>query len=660
MPVPTVTLTGPLASSTVSAQAVDPAVDADFTLSSATTLTIAAGATASTGTVTITAVDNAVDAPDKTVTVSGAASGGNAVEDRILTLVDDEETPSFSVAGTTVDEGEVATFVVSRSGAAGNAVSVMWATAGHTDGEHPASAADYIAVSVAQDLNFDAGEMRKTIRVQTIEDSLLEPDETFLVRLTGATGPALIAADRAQATGTIKDDDHSATTERIKRVNKAILSRVGSAMMRSQIDQLTDCLDHATSGEGAEGLSALRESLLNSAEALNRDEISLDEVLAGTRLAAKTPAGAGPTGFSGTTFCAGADWRRLSSIDDGLVALEGHLFGAHLGGNVALADNILAGLDVSRHESSIDWRDGTGAEAFGGDWRMHLNAVHPYLVWSMPNDLRLWAMPGYGSGGIRIVEETPLDQSADLTLRSFAFGGAFPLIDREEVSLHLVGDAWLGELAVEGNGSLIKEELSVTVQGVRVLAEGEWRSGLDDGSSLASSMRSGLQYDDGAGGMGLEVGLGLRWDNPTQGLSAAVSSRVLLARGDVEEWGMSADVQLAPAKGLGPSFSFLSSWGDTADKTEALWEHGLAAMPDNDDVAALSLDAEAGWGFHIAGSGVLTPFVGWTLSGRDARSLNIGGRLEIGELNLEIVGRRRESASGSSDHGLFLEVTVRW
>jgi hypothetical protein len=51
-----------------------PAVEADYTLSSNTTLRIAAGATSSTGTVTITAVNNSVDAPDKTLTVSASAS----------------------------------------------------------------------------------------------------------------------------------------------------------------------------------------------------------------------------------------------------------------------------------------------------------------------------------------------------------------------------------------------------------------------------------------------------------------------------------------------------------------------------------------------------------------------------------------------------------
>ena len=60
---------------TVAAAAVSPAVAGDFTLSATTTLTLAAGATTSTGLVTVTAVDNTVASADKQVTVSATAEG---------------------------------------------------------------------------------------------------------------------------------------------------------------------------------------------------------------------------------------------------------------------------------------------------------------------------------------------------------------------------------------------------------------------------------------------------------------------------------------------------------------------------------------------------------------------------------------------------------
>ena len=96
----TATLSGTVSAAltlTVAAQAVTPAVAGDFTLSAARTLTIAAGATSSTGTVTITAVDNDEDAADKQVTVSATVSGGSGVAApaaRTLTIVDDDAEPA--------------------------------------------------------------------------------------------------------------------------------------------------------------------------------------------------------------------------------------------------------------------------------------------------------------------------------------------------------------------------------------------------------------------------------------------------------------------------------------------------------------------------------------------------------------------------------------
>ena len=79
---------------TVSAEAVAPAAPGDFTLSANRTLAIAAGELTSTGSVTISAGDNTVDAPDKEVTVSGTVAGATDVtgpSDVTLTITDDDE-----------------------------------------------------------------------------------------------------------------------------------------------------------------------------------------------------------------------------------------------------------------------------------------------------------------------------------------------------------------------------------------------------------------------------------------------------------------------------------------------------------------------------------------------------------------------------------------
>ena len=100
---------------TVSAAAVAPAVSGDFTLSSTRTLTIAANATTSTGTVTITASDNNMDAPDKSVTVSGTATGEVANPSDVTLTIADDDIPAalvLSAARLDVDEGDSASYTV--------------------------------------------------------------------------------------------------------------------------------------------------------------------------------------------------------------------------------------------------------------------------------------------------------------------------------------------------------------------------------------------------------------------------------------------------------------------------------------------------------------------------------------------------------------------
>ena len=97
----------------VSATAVSPAVATDFTLSG-TTLTIATGATTSTGLVTLTAVDNNVDAADKTITISATVSGNrvNAPSDLTLTITDDDApgTVADTAPRFAADEADIQTY----------------------------------------------------------------------------------------------------------------------------------------------------------------------------------------------------------------------------------------------------------------------------------------------------------------------------------------------------------------------------------------------------------------------------------------------------------------------------------------------------------------------------------------------------------------------
>ena len=189
------------------------AVTGDFALSSANTLTIAAGSTTSTGTVTITAADNALDEPDKSVTVSGSASNSDGVKqpaDRTLTITDDDPAPMLSINSPSVSEGNSGsrnlTFTATLSAASGRQVTVEYED---TRTGTATSGTDHGAIA-AGTLTFAPGETSQTFNVSVTGDVLDEANETVKVRLKDPVNAA-VSTTAGTGTGTITDDDATPT-----------------------------------------------------------------------------------------------------------------------------------------------------------------------------------------------------------------------------------------------------------------------------------------------------------------------------------------------------------------------------------------------------------------------------------------------------------------
>lgn len=110
--------------------------------------------------------------------------------------------PRITIGDASVREGNsgtaVATFTVTLSAASTEAVTVAYATADGT----ATAAGDYQAMSGT--LSFAPGETSKTITVPVRGDRAAEPDESFLVNLSG---PSNASIAKAQGVGTILDDE---------------------------------------------------------------------------------------------------------------------------------------------------------------------------------------------------------------------------------------------------------------------------------------------------------------------------------------------------------------------------------------------------------------------------------------------------------------------
>lgn len=120
---------------------------------------------------------------------------------RMIILYDDM--PIVSIGDATIVEGDAGTsyveVLVTLSAAATQEVSVAYTTA---DGSARTARADYFAASGT--LTFLPGETKKTIQVTIKGDTTVEPDETFIVRLSNLVNAA---PDRLTGIVTIRNDD---------------------------------------------------------------------------------------------------------------------------------------------------------------------------------------------------------------------------------------------------------------------------------------------------------------------------------------------------------------------------------------------------------------------------------------------------------------------
>ena len=181
---------------TVSATAVSPAVSGDFTLSMNKTLTIGAGQAASTGTVTITANNNGVDAPNKTVMVTGTATNSEGVtgpSDETLTITDDDATPVITTAALIpVAENETVVATLLATDEDDRTEDLVWEITGGNDrSQFTLMAGGRLAFTAAKDYEepddsngdgdyevtvqvsdgFNAVEVAFTVRLQDVDDT---------------------------------------------------------------------------------------------------------------------------------------------------------------------------------------------------------------------------------------------------------------------------------------------------------------------------------------------------------------------------------------------------------------------------------------------------------------------------------------------------------
>jgi hypothetical protein len=174
---------------------------ADYTATSGT-LTFLAGET--TKTINVPIINDTLNEPDETyfVNLSNVSNGIILDGQGQGTINNNDNLPTISINDASVTEGNSGTktldFTVTLSTASGQTVTVNYATA---DGTATAGT-DYVAASGM--LTFLPGDTTKTVSVTINGDTVVEPNETFIVNLATPTNATL---SDGTGQGTITNDD---------------------------------------------------------------------------------------------------------------------------------------------------------------------------------------------------------------------------------------------------------------------------------------------------------------------------------------------------------------------------------------------------------------------------------------------------------------------
>ena len=623
--------------------------DSDYTATSGT-LRFEPGETIQN--IQVATLRDAIAEPSESFTVELSDPVGTAITNSTgVGTIAADAMPALSITDAVpVAEGGEATFMVSLSPASSELVTVAYAT---QDGTAVAGS-DYTAASGT--LQFDPGMTSHTIRVAVLNDTAVEPTETFAVELSDPVRATL--AD-GTGVGTITDD----VEHRVERAIRTGLPEVGRAIAFSAVTcridrKMSDTRTWDNAGRLAGGgfppaanfgghaaFGGPGTTFGGSTGAFGDSPFPTQASMTpgqqlGTLsfLMASQETAEGGGGRVAAWGC--GDYRRLSGAGGrGAGSWNGEVYSLHVGVDVRLGSNVLAGVSVSRSRGMIDYEGGLGSGTDGGEHDLRLVGVHPFLGWSVTPGLQLWGTVGHAWGELRIVDELG-GLTGAATLNSGALGLNGRLLTRGATTLSLRGEGALAQLTAD---SATFEVATLDMWRFRLTTELSHELLFSSGTSLTPWAELGARHDggDGQSGAGLELGGGLRYRVPQVGLTAEGYGRWLAVHeGALQEWGVGAMVTIDPGMDRrGLSASVTPSWGETASGVQRLWQQG-AAGPAWYGTSRAQVDAQLGYGVPVfGGRSVLTPFGAMNLAGDEARRYRLGGSLATSRwttLSLEI------------------------
>ena len=604
--------------------------------------------------------------------------------------------PTLSVSDPAeVKEGDTSIpFTVTLTPASSGTVTVDYAT---HDGTATAGE-DYTAVTGT--LTFAAGDTSKTVTVTVLNDIVDEGKETFTLKLSNPEG------------ATVSDGEATATIANSDPIPQAWLVRFGRTVAGHVAEGVSERLMQAERPPAQAAFAGVRLPLgdANSSPAMDTHPHDLFGARpwdggygwphqGGFTLKqpGQPPAVGMPGGVPGASRGVTSRDLLLGSAftvalerkqDDARVTLWGRGMATRFDGadeELRLdgeAATYLLGADRAwgRWVTGVALAHSRGAGGYNasttserGDIQSTLTSVHPYARYAVSERITAWGLLGYGQGALTLNRQGAGSWNTDTSMTMAAAGARGvlkPAAYTGGLELAVRTDALFARTASSASendtGRLAGSDGHA--QRMRFMLEGS-RTVSVGARTLTPTVELGLRHDagDAETGTGVEIGAGLRFDDPSRGLSIDIKVRGLIAHQDAgyREWGASAAIRLDPGTpGQGLMVTLTPAWGDVANGTERLW-----AQPGQDRIAGRNrnpagrMDAELSYVSNgLRGLGRQSPYAALSLGDAGDRTLRMGWRLGMGTKgNLDIEGTRRQKSYGSgSEHELSLRASITW
>ena len=465
--------------------------------------------------------------------------------------------------------------------------------------------------------------------------------------------------------------------ERAGRASESILPYAAAAVTASTVSAISARIDAVATGAGDSGemntggFSSLAGSLAGRTGGMDAAGLHMGMGAAGMLLDGASfvlPVRNGQQAspqrgiMSSLATWGGVEYVGLGEPGAAEVDWNGNLLNLHVGADVRVRPDVLAGVAATSSSGSFDFTDKTGENPVAGTYDSRFTTVNPYAAWMIDDAGSVaWASGGYGWGEIEIEDARTELRSAGTRMLSGAVGGSHTLLSSGPGGVRVKGEGWLSRVTVNEAAEI--DSLTLDMQRLRLLLEWSQRYRSGSGDEIAFLVEGGMRYDGGSGaqGTGFEVGSGLRIVNARLGVRVEARGRLLVTGVEgYDEWGVGGILQFDPSiRDQGLSVRVAPTWGEAAGGPRELWERGVSEMRRDTDPAAGRIDAEVAYG--LAGfSG--TPYGGLLLAHKGSRAYSSGLRYDLlgRGLGLRVEATRREGRFGPPEHTIGIRGRVRF